>query len=68
MATTNNSIPVMVSLLQELHMNKEVALDAFHYGENYKQIANDLYSTVKLIGGYGAKLSEGGLRTVVTIQ
>ncbi|WP_340031136.1 hypothetical protein NSQ20_25515 [Paenibacillus sp. FSL K6-1122] len=68
MATTNNSIPVMVNLLQELHTNKEVSLDAFHYGDNYKRIAEDLYKTVQLIGGYGVNLNEGGLRTVITIR
>ncbi|MEK4006407.1 hypothetical protein [Paenibacillus sp. FSL H3-0333] len=68
MATTNNSIPVMITLLQELHTNKEVALDAFHYGDNYKQIAEDLYSTVQLIGGYGVSIKGGGLRSVVTIR
>ncbi|MGG1650492.1 hypothetical protein ABHN03_16790 [Paenibacillus sp. NRS-1775] len=68
MATMNNSIPVMVNLLQELHTNKEISLDAFHYGENYKRIADDLYKTVKLIGGYGVSLNEGGLRTVISIR
>ncbi|MBD7969581.1 hypothetical protein [Paenibacillus gallinarum] len=68
MATTNNSIPVMVNLLQELHKNKEVALDGFHYGENFQHIADDLYKTVKMIGGYEVTLHQGGLRTVITIK
>ncbi|RPK31814.1 hypothetical protein [Paenibacillus xylanexedens] len=68
MPTMNSSIPVMVNLLQELHTNKEVALDSFHYGDNYKRIAEDLYKTVKSIGGYGVSLNEDGLRTVIAIK
>lgn len=55
-------------MLQELYENKKIEINEFHYGTNYKQIANDLYNTVKSIGGYGVEYQENGLNTVVKIS
>lgn len=67
MAKANVTIGMIATLLNELESEKHITLSEFHYGENYKEIAELIYNTVSKLKRYPLSMQEFGTLTVVQL-